>query len=59
MARDQPVTDAEIENAREAIREQKADVRAYLESEGVDTSSWNDETGDTVPDADREPADSD
>lgn len=59
MARDQPVTDAEIENAREAIREQKADVRAYLESEGVDTSSWDDETGDTVSDADREPADSD
>lgn len=59
MARDQPVTDAEIENAREAIREQKAAIRAYLESEGVDTSSWDDETSDTVSDADREPVDSD
>lgn len=40
MARDQtrrPVTDAELEDAREAIEEQREEIHDYLESEGVDT----------------------
>ena len=56
MARDQPMTDAEIEALRDEMREQREDVRDYLESEGVDVSDWD---GETVSDADREPAESD
>lgn len=42
MARDsEPLTDAEIEDAREAIRAQRADIRDYLASEGVDVSGWD------------------
>ena len=36
MARNQPMTDAEIEALRDEIREQREDIRDYLESEGVD-----------------------
>ena len=56
MARDQPITDAEIEALRDEIREQREDIRDCLESEGVDASDWD---GETVSDADREPAESD
>lgn len=42
MARNQePVTDAEIKEAREAIREQHGEIRDYLASEGVDVSRWD------------------
>jgi len=50
------MTDAEIETLRDEIREQREDIRDYLESEGIDVSDWD---GETVPDADREPAESD
>ena len=56
MARDQPMTDAEIEALRGEMREQREDIREYLDGEGVDVSGWDDET---VPDADREPVESD
>ena len=59
MARDQPVTDAEIEETSEAMREQREQIRDDLKAAGVDVSSWGDDPTDTVPDADREPADSD
>jgi hypothetical protein len=55
MARD-PVTDDEIAETREAIREQRKRIREDLRKEGVDVSEWD---GETVPDADREPAESD
>ena len=50
------MTDAEIEALRDEIREQREDIRNYLESEGVDVSGWD---GETVSDADREAAESD
>ena len=50
------MTDAEIDALREEMREQREDIRDYLESEGVDVSGWED---DSVSDADREPAESD
>jgi hypothetical protein len=50
------MTDAEIESLRDEIREQREDIRDYLESEGVDVSGWED---DPVSDADREQAESD
>ena len=55
MARD-PVTDDEIAEACEAIREQREQIREDLKNEGVDVSDWD---GGTVPDADRETAESD
>jgi len=51
-----PVTDDEIKDAREAIREQREQIREDLKKEGVDVSGWD---GETVPDADRETAESD
>lgn len=45
MARDQePVTDAEIEAVRESMREQRDEIREYLEDEGVDVSTWDDDS---------------
>lgn len=38
MARDQarrPVSDEDLDDVREAIREQREEIRAYLEAEGV------------------------
>lgn len=58
MARDQPVTDAEIEDAREAITEQREEICEDLEAAGVDVSNWGDDAA-TAPDPDREPVDSD
>ena len=59
MARDRPVTDAEIDGAREAITEQRKAVRDDLEDAGVDVSDWDDDATGTVPNPDREPVDSD
>jgi hypothetical protein len=61
MARDQsqPVTDDDLESARASIREQRGEIREYLDGEGVDVSNWGEKSYETVPDADREPADSD
>ena len=56
MARDQPITDAEIEALRDEIREQREQIREELKKAGVDVSDWD---GETVPDADRETAESD
>jgi len=50
------MTDAEIEALRDEIREQREDIRDYLESEGVDVSGWE---NDPASDADRETAESD
>ena len=59
MARDQePLTDAELEVAQEAIREQRTDIREYLEEEGIDMSGSRDLPDDTIS-AERERADSD
>ena len=55
MARN-PVTDDEIAEAREAIREQREQIREDLKKAGVDVSDWD---GETVSDADRETAESD
>ncbi|WP_254547228.1 hypothetical protein [Halomarina pelagica] len=58
MARDhEPVTDAEIEAVRDAMREQRDEIRDYLKGEGVDVRAW--ERGRTPSRADRESADSD
>lgn len=54
MARDIPVTDADIEAAREAIREQREQIREDLAAEGVDVTGWDDD-----PVSDAEPAESD
>lgn len=62
MARDQsqrPMTDAEIEDAREAILEQREDIREFLADEGVDVSGWGDEGDEPVPEPNRDAADSD
>jgi hypothetical protein len=61
MARDQsqPVTDDDLESARESIRKQRGEIREYLENEGVDVSNWGADSYETVPNVDREPADSD
>jgi len=40
MPRDQPVTAAEIEAAREEMQAQHQEIRADLEATGVDVSSW-------------------
>jgi hypothetical protein len=56
MARNQPMTDAEIEGLRDEMREQRADIRDFLEGEGVDVSGWDDNP---VSDTDAEPAESD
>lgn len=56
MARDSPVTDADIKAAREAIREQREQIREDLAAEGVDVTGWDE---DTVSDVDVEPAESD
>ena len=50
------MTDAEIETLRDEIREQREDIRDYLESEGVVVSGWGDNP---VSDADAGPAESD
>ena len=54
------MTDAEIEELREKMQEQRSDIRDYLESEGVDVSSWEipDEAS-ADSDAERDTADSD
>lgn len=53
------MTDADLNDARKAIREQRDDIREYLDGEGVDVSGWGADSYEKVPDADREPADSD
>lgn len=55
MAQDQSgrlVTDDELEDAREAIREQHEQIRQDLEAEGVDVSGWT--ARDTDGDGDAE-----
>jgi hypothetical protein len=56
MARNTPVTDAEIEDAREAIHEQRERIREDLAAEGVDVTGWDE---DSVSDTGPEPAESD
>lgn len=57
MARDQkrrPMTDAEIEELREAMRDQRIEILEDLEAKGVDVSSWSVEAasdGDATRDA--------
>jgi GH25 family lysozyme M1 (1,4-beta-N-acetylmuramidase) len=41
MARDHPVTDAEIDALREEMQAQREEIRADLEAAGVDVSSWD------------------
>lgn len=41
-----------------AIREQRSDIRKYLEGEGVDVSNWDEKSYENVTESDREPADS-
>ena len=53
------MTDADLNDAREAIREQRGEIREYLDGEGVDVSNWGADSYETVPNVDREPADSD
>ena len=35
------MTDDELAELREAMRSQREDIRDYLESEGVDVSTWS------------------
>ncbi|MFR9721668.1 hypothetical protein ACL00X_20275, partial [Aeromonas diversa] len=60
-ARDQsqPVTDADLDAARASIRDQRGEIREYLDGEGVDVSGWGADSYGPVPDADRESANSD
>jgi hypothetical protein len=44
------MSDDGLAEAREAIREQREEIRAYLEGEGVDVSSWGDADVEPVPD---------
>ncbi|WP_254544585.1 hypothetical protein [Halomarina pelagica] len=58
MARDQePVTDAEIEAIRDAMREQREEIRDYLKGEDVDVRTWG--RGRTPSHVNRESAASD
>jgi hypothetical protein len=50
------MTDAEIEALRDEIRDQREDIREYLEGEGVDVTGGEE---DPVSDANTEPAESD
>ena len=54
------MTDAELEELRENMEEQRGEIHDYLEGEGVDVSTWEvpGETG-AEPDAERDTADSD
>lgn len=38
----EPMTDEEIEELRDGMAEQQEEIRDYLESQGVDTSPWDD-----------------
>lgn len=58
MARDTPVTDDELEAAREAIREQREEIRADLEAAGVDVTGWS-TPAEIDTDPERDTADSD
>jgi len=40
--RDDPMTDEEFEKLREKMDETREEIKEYLESQGVDTSSWDD-----------------
>jgi len=54
------MTDAEIEELREAMDSQQDEIRAALEEEGVDVGEWGSSTdGAAAPDAERDTADSD
>lgn len=39
---ERPLTDAEIDRLREEMEDQRDEIRAYLEEQGVDVSSWED-----------------
>ena len=52
------MTDAEIEQLREEMTEQRSDIREYLDEQGVDVSGWETDDDEADPDAEREPADS-
>jgi hypothetical protein len=54
------MTDAELEELRENMEEQRGEIRDYLEGEGVDVSTWEvpGEAG-AESDAERDTADSD
>lgn len=57
---DRPMTDAEIETLREEMREQRGEIREYLEGEDVDVSTWDNVAGDDPAlEGDRDAADSD
>lgn len=59
MARDRmrrPVTDANLEELREAMREQRSDIREELAERGVDVT-WSQTVDDADPE--RDAADSD
>ena len=51
------MTDKELEEFGEKLREQRSDIREYLAEQGVDVSEWKSDEAD--PDAEREPTDSD
>jgi len=51
------MTDAEIETLREEMTEQRSEIRAFLDEQGVDVSEWATDEADL--DAEPETADSD
>lgn len=56
---DRPITDDELTEVSEAIHEQRDEIRDYLAGEGVNMSTWNDDTDTLVRGADRDAANSD
>lgn len=53
------MTDDELAEVSEAIREQRDDIRDYLAGEGVDVSTWENNVDAPTSGADRDAADSD
>ena len=45
-----PMTDEQIEELRDGLAEQQDEIRDYLESQGVDTSPWDESVTETRAD---------
>jgi len=50
--RDDPMTDEEFEELRKKMDETREEVKEYLDSQGVDTSPWDDSSNEARADGD-------